>query len=156
MAKQNNPMKINQIRAEGTPLPGKRQKKQATKKQSKSLGRVGDIEAKIAEMEKNLISSFQQLNPALENMQKELRVRALETHVALDILGQNVCGREMIESLMKTRAPHFGLEIEYRKEAENQVKEGDFIEEDTVNEPSEGCAIIPATEEYEGAKGYSG
>jgi len=153
MGNKTNPLQVQQIRAAGTQMPGKRQGKKATKKQSKAHGRVDKLEERLSELEKNIEKAFGELNPVLEEMQKEMRIRALEAHVSLDLIGQNVCSKETMESLMEQRAPQFGLKLEFRKE---KVEEGDNIGEDRTEESGEGCSAVPPTEEYKGTEGYSG
>ena len=115
---------------------------------------MDNLEERVTKLENNIEKAFNELNPLLQNIQQEMRVRALETHVALDVLGQNVCGRESIESLMQQRAPQFGLQLEFRKEKVDE--EGENNDENTSDESSEISAAVPPTEEYKGTEGYSG
>jgi hypothetical protein len=142
--KDKNPLAVHQIRAAGTPMPGRRQAAQPSKLQLEKRTKNDAILEKLAELEKALF----QLNHAIQQLHQAQRVSDLERHVALDLLGQQV-GREAVESLMEKRAEHFGLQVSFQNEKVNEN------EQDDSNEPDQGNTPLSSPEGYESPENYS-
>jgi len=138
-----NPTGITQIRAAGTPMPGKKQDKKPSKAQAQKKSKNDLILERLAKVEQGLM----QLSQVLQNHEQQVRIGGLERHVALNLLEQQM-GREVIESLMQQRAPHFGLQISFDEQGDND-------DQNDTDESSKGNASVPADEDYEGTEEYS-
>ena len=143
MSNDTNPMAVQNIRAAGTPLPGKRQGKKPTKAQAEKQTKADMLIQRIAKLEQGMM----QLSQVLQQHEQQVRIGGLERHVALAILEQQV-GRETIESLMNQRAEHFGLKVSFDKE-------GEANDENSTNESDQGGSSVSANEEYTGTEDYS-
>ena len=141
--KNINPMAVTQIRAAGTPMPGSRADKKLTKAQEDKRSKNDMIMETINKIE----VSIHELKHLADQSEKAHRISALERHVILDILRQQF-GAEIIESLMTKRAPHFGIEIQFKSEKVND-------EQDNSNESNKGDTPISSPEGYEGPENYS-
>ena len=134
---------VHSIRASGTPMPGTKQGKKATKTQTEKRSKNDEILHRLNQLEQVVM----QVTQALQKQEQQARVGALERHVALSILDQQV-GREPIEALMASRAEHFGLQIKF-----DETKVDD--EQNEVDEPDTGDLGIPTKDEYGGTEEYT-
>jgi len=124
-------------------MPGKKQDKKPSKAQAQKKSKNDLILERLAKVEQGLM----QLSQVLQNHEQQVRIGGLERHVALNLLEQQM-GREVIESLMQQRAPHFGLQISFDEQGDND-------DQNDTDESSKGNASVPADEDYEGTEEYS-